>query len=80
MAGINVQGISGLAPILEAVVDERGRFVKGEIHSFRQNYNSGPKPDEKGGAALMMRQLTEEDFPNGKIVIDEKGNIKKTSR
>ena len=80
MAGINVQGISGLAPILEAVVDEKGRFVKGEIHSFRQTYNSGPKPDEKGGAALMMRQLTEEDFPNGKIVIDEKGNIKKTSR
>ena len=35
MAGINVQGISGLAPILEAVVDEKGRFVKGEIHRDR---------------------------------------------
>ena len=73
--GINVRGINGLAPILVATLNEDGSFVEGHIHSNHQQRPLGPLPDPNNQAALLIRELTLADFPDGLLVIDEQGHI-----
>lgn len=73
--GINVRGNNGLAPILYATLDETGRFVSGQIHSNRQQRPAGPVPDPKHTAALLISDLTQADFPTGRLVITKDGQI-----
>ena len=60
--GVNVNGIAGLAPILEAEIDETGEFVSGRIHSAIQERPNGPVWDADGRVYEMIRALTEESF------------------
>ncbi len=73
--GINVRGVNGLAPILLATLDEGGRFVEGRIHSNRQQRPLGPIPDKQHQAARLIRDLSLADFPDGLLIIDDKGHI-----
>lgn len=73
--GISVAGISGYAPVLVARVLPDGRFVDGRIHSFIQEYGTGPRTDRDGNAAREIRRLTLLDAPGTPLVIADDGTI-----
>jgi poly-gamma-glutamate capsule biosynthesis protein CapA/YwtB (metallophosphatase superfamily) len=60
--GVNVQGIAGWAPILEAEIAADGSFLRGRIHSAVQVRPSGPRWDEENRAFDLIRGLTAETF------------------
>ncbi|MEP0368238.1 MAG: CapA family protein [Cyclobacteriaceae bacterium] len=71
----NLKGANAIAPLLMTHVNSEGEFLSGEIISFRQTYSQGPIFDTNGGAARSIKKLSEEDFPENEIIIDEKGRI-----
>ena len=71
----NLRGVSGEAPLLEINIDKEGNFLNGQIHSFYQSYSLGPELDSKKRAMQSIKKLTEEDFPENPIIIDDKGII-----
>ena len=71
----NLKNENAFAPILEANLNGNGEFLNGQIHSFIQSYTLGPLVDEKKRAALKIKELSEEDFPESDIYIDEEGII-----
>jgi len=73
--GINVAGKNGLAPILSINVDQEGRFKFGKIISARQRRPAGPLLDKQHRAAILIKQLTQADFPKTPLEIDAIGNI-----
>jgi hypothetical protein len=62
--GIRVTGDNGLAPLLVATLDGDGTFVEGRIESYRQRRPRGPVADSSREAFRLIRQLSEEDFPD----------------
>ena len=62
--GISVAGIKGIAPILTATLDGKGRFVDGKIVSTIQLRPDGPSIDPQQRALNLMRGLSIEDFGN----------------
>ena len=75
--GISVAGLKGLAPVLEVTITDKGEFVEGQIFSARQQRPLGPIPDATHEAARLIKRLTEEDFPNTPLTVDERGQINK---
>ncbi len=73
--GINVRGVNGLAPILQATLDQSGKFIEGQIHSNRQQRPLGPVPDPKHQAARLIRDISYKDFPDGLLIFDDEGHI-----
>ncbi len=73
---INVSGVNGYAPLIDIFVNKKGQFVKGKIHSFIQDYGSGISIDSSRRAALLIRKLSAEDFPDSSLEISEDGSIK----
>ncbi|MFT5641493.1 MAG: poly-gamma-glutamate capsule biosynthesis protein CapA/YwtB (metallophosphatase superfamily) [Cyclobacteriaceae bacterium] len=71
----NLKNENALAPILHANLNAEGIFLSGKIYSFRQSYTLGPLFDDRNRAALKIKGLTEEDFPESQIYIDEEGII-----
>lgn len=74
--GISVQGRKGYAPILIAELDEEGRFIGGRIESTIQLRPGGPVPDASRSAFQLMRQLSQEDFPDTSPLFMSDGSIK----
>lgn len=72
----NLRGENGLAPIAKIWVTEDGSFVKGKIISAVQKGAGVPEIDVNHGAAQKIKELTEADFPESKILIDPEGNIR----
>lgn len=77
LAGISVQGYAGLAPILEIQLDENGKFLGGQIHAFRQRYNTGPIPDTSLAVIKLMDRLSRTDFPESPLMITPSGRLVK---
>lgn len=75
---INLKEAMGLAPILVAELDQKGRFMNGTIHSYTQQPGTGPIKDEENQAAKEIRQLTLADFPTTELTISETGFIERT--
>ena len=75
--GVSVVGLKGLAPVLEVTITGEGEFVQGQIFSARQQRPLGPLPDATHEAARLMKRLTEADFPDTPLVVDERGQIRK---
>ncbi len=73
--GISVAGRKGYAPILIADLDEEGRFIGGRIESAIQLRPGGPVPDASRSAFHLMRQLSQEDFPDTAPLFLEDGSI-----
>jgi hypothetical protein len=73
--GISVTGIKGYAPIVVAEMDGYGRFITGKLLSNIQLRPGGPVPDAEQNALQMIRQLTLEDFPQGKLRFSLDGQI-----
>ncbi|RUA28059.1 MAG: CapA family protein [Bacteroidetes bacterium] len=72
----NLRGENGLAPIAKVWITEDGSFVKGKIISAIQKGAGVPEVDVNHAAAQKIKELTEADFPESKILIDPEGNIR----
>lgn len=73
--GINVSGISGYAPVIEAKIDGNGKFLSGQIHSFIQVRGVGPRKDTLNKVSAQIRSLTLADVPHSGVVIGDDGAI-----
>lgn len=71
----NLQGIKGYAPIAEIDIDLEGNFIQGKLHSAKQIDEVYPFIDEKKRALKEIKKLTEEDFPESKIIFEEDGSF-----
>lgn len=71
----NISGLNGIAPILKLKVDNRGNFVSGFIIPTRQKTKGYPVYDEEIRAIKQIKKLSETDFPNNSIVIENSGRI-----
>ena len=78
--GISVDGIKGIAPILEVTIDGKGNFVEGMIHSTVQIRPAGPSMDSSRRALTMIRDLSYEDFGSPGIQFDNDGRIQPVPR
>ena len=74
----NLRGPAGIAPILKVHVDDRGRFVYGQLTPIYQQKTHGPKIDPQNRAINKIKELTKQDFPNTPLEIYEDGTIFKT--
>ena len=74
---INVNGISGYAPIIEVETDRTGKFIRGKIHSAIQHKGEGPRWDSSNRVAKEIKALTEKDIPECDLYISKEGNIAK---
>jgi hypothetical protein len=72
----NLSGESGFAPIAKIKVSNRGEFIEGKIISAIQKNGGIPEIDPSNRVALKIKELTEIDFPESKILIDLEGNIR----
>ena len=72
---INVNGISGYAPIIEIETDRTGKFIRGKIHSAIQHKGEGPRWDSSYRVAKEIKALTEKDIPECDLSISKEGNI-----
>lgn len=73
--GINLNGINGHAPVVEIAIAKDGRFVRGKIYSFIQQYGIGPRKDSLNIVARHIRSLSEEDVPDSPLVISDDGDM-----
>ncbi len=71
----NLKGPNGIAPIVKLWVNTEGDFIRGQLFSTHQLGSGGPLLDEAGKAAKIVKQLTEEDFPESLLEISEDGLI-----
>jgi poly-gamma-glutamate capsule biosynthesis protein CapA/YwtB (metallophosphatase superfamily) len=53
----------GYAPLLWVELDRNGKFIKGKIYSFIQLPPGGPRKDEGQRAWVLIKKLSQEDFP-----------------
>ena len=77
-AGISISGISGYAPIVKIKTDRKGNFLEGEIFSAIQKGERGarrPILDSAGVCIKRIKELTELDIPETKLLISENGKI-----
>ena len=73
----NIQGVSGLAPIVKLWLDKEGNFIKGKITPVYQDKMTGTKLDKQGRVIKRMQYLTKTDIPEGVLEITDDGDILK---
>ncbi len=71
----NLTGTAGEAPLLKILTSNQGEFISGKIDSYYQSYELGPRVDSNNRAAENIRKLSQEDFPENEIMIDDEGRI-----
>lgn len=76
--GISINGVTGLAPVLEVTLARDGRFLEGRIHSNRQQRPEGVTPDPEQRAYALMRQLSQQDFGGGGLHFEDDGRFRPT--
>lgn len=77
--GINVSGVSGLAPIIKVYTDSKGIFFKAQITPTYQTNRSPVRIDSQKQVIKRIQELTKQDFPEVKMTIDDNGWIKKST-
>lgn len=78
--GISVAGAKGIAPILTARLDGKGRFLDGKIVSTVQLRPDGPSVDPKQRALKLMRGLSIDDFDDPGLTFAEDGTVSPAPR
>lgn len=71
----NIRGVNGLAPIVKVFTDGSGKFFRAQVTPIIQLGRGEPKLDGKKRVITKIRELTEKDFPEVKINIDDSGII-----
>ncbi len=74
---INVQGVSGLAPIVKVHTTKEGKFLKGEIISTYQTKYQPPKIDSQKRVLKKIQDLTKQDIPEVNLKIGDDGIVTK---
>lgn len=72
-----LSGNLGLAPILKIYITKNGNFSHGRIFPFKQIKRGFPVFDDDYSVVRLMKDVTEKDFPDTDITIDEEGKISK---
>ncbi len=78
--GISVADLRGVAPILLATLDERGRFLGGRLISTRQIRPGGPVLDADGTALREVRDLSRRDLVDTGLSFHDDGRVTPTER
>lgn len=73
----NLEGVSGIAPLLKIYIDKKGNFINGTITSIKQEKNGGPLPDENYEAYKLIKSLTATDIPDSHLQFTDSVAIKK---
>jgi hypothetical protein len=73
--GISVEGIRGIAPILQCQLDDEGRFVSGHVVATTQIRPAGPAIDPSNAVINLLRTLTTTAFPDGTLNIGDDGTL-----
>mgnify|MGYP002521711027 CR=1 FL=1 len=73
--GMNLNGVTGYAPVVEIKIAADGTFLEGQIHSFIQQKGKGPRLDNTNTVAREIRNLTLSDIKGSPITISETGHI-----
>lgn len=71
----SLKGSKALAPIVKVYLNAKGEFLTGKILAAKQIGAGRPVPDASQKVVKVIKQLTEEDFTENEIFIDESGNI-----
>ncbi|MBU2913799.1 CapA family protein [Reichenbachiella agariperforans] len=71
----NLSGVKGVAPIVKIQTDGTGRFIQGQLIPIYQPGAGGPKFDLNNRAIKLVKSLTEKDFPESKLKIEDSGLI-----
>jgi hypothetical protein len=77
--GINVAGVSGLAPIIKVFTDAKGSFYKAQITSTCQTFRAPVKIDPEKRVLKRIQELTKQDFPENTCEIDDEGWVKSST-
>lgn len=72
---VSVAGVCGMAPLLKAYLNKKGEFISGNIISFRQTHERGLVRDTQNHVVRRIKLLTEMDFPESGLDIDDDGSI-----
>ncbi|MEO6852180.1 MAG: CapA family protein, partial [Mucilaginibacter sp.] len=72
---VSVSGVCGLAPLLKVYLNKKGEFLRGNIVAFRQSHETGLERDTLNRVVKRIKYLTEKDFPNSGLDIDEDGVV-----
>ncbi|HWM29072.1 MAG TPA: CapA family protein [Woeseiaceae bacterium] len=78
--GISVDGLNGIAPILQATLDAEGRFIVGQIYSTVQVRPGGPVLDGERQALHLIRDLSRQDFDTPGIRFLDNGRMLPAAR
>lgn len=73
----NLSGANGVAPLIRLKTDNQGKFIEGQILSAHQPGNGGVRIDSNQKAVKLIKFLTETDFPESPLIINDEGTIKK---
>ena len=73
----DLRGVTGLSPIIKIFINRKGEFVKGEITAVKQIKRGIPVIDENKSIIKIIQNLTKEDFPESRLMIDNDGKIEK---
>ena len=73
--GINVAGVNGLAPIIKVFTNASGEFLTGEITPTIQTHATGVQIDPERSVIKIIQELSQKDFPESEIQIDDNGII-----
>jgi hypothetical protein len=76
--GFNVAGERGYAPALKVVLDSAGVFIHGNVISLLQTQGKPLDVDTLHRAAILMKRLSQEDFPASAPLIMNDGTILRT--
>jgi len=72
---VSVAGVCGMAPLLKVYLNKKGEFLNGNIIAFRQTHERGLSRDTANRVVQRIKTLTESDFPESGLNIDEDGQI-----
>lgn len=76
-ARFNLRGPNGIAPLIRVNVSSDGTFNYAYITATKQEGEGGPVIDEEKQVVTKLQNLTKEDFPETKIIIEDSGLIRK---
>jgi hypothetical protein len=72
---VSVAGVCGMAPLLKVKLNKQGEFISGNIIAFSQNHQYGLTRDTLNRVVKRIKSLTQKDFPESGLDIDDDGAI-----
>lgn len=72
---MSIDGVSGLAPLLQLHITRQGKFVTAEVVPVKQIGQGVPVVDEGKGVIKELQRLTAADFPEAGITIADDGTV-----